>query len=202
MRILRFFGVLLLSKSLLAQELPTPMPLGQGLPKFRLVTIPEGAIRTPEDYPTHLFLVFVFMSTHCAMSAARNKVFNQLAFEFGKQGVLLIGVFSGQKETPIGIDLYRQAENLTFPALRDVSNQFADQLGARVTPEVFVFDQSRALRYRGSVDPLTDPKGSRDRNLRQSLEALLRNVPVPEPETKAFGCVIDRQLNNRLKVEH
>lgn len=202
MRLLAILMVLLLGENIFGQGLPGPMKLGSPLPKFRMISVPDGVSRSMDDYSNHLLLVFLFLSTHCAMSAARNEVFNSLAAEFQPKRVLLLGVYSGSKETLPGVGRYCLDQKLIFPCLKDVNNQFADQLGARVTPEVFVFDDSRHLRYRGSVDPLDDPKGKRDSNLRQALEALLQSVPVPSPETRSFGCIIDRQSSNRLKVKH
>jgi len=202
MKFLRGCAALFLSAMALAQTFPLPMQLGRRIPEFQLAAVPDGSIRNLESYSNYRFLVFLFLSTHCQMSTARNPVFNNLNNELGSQGALLLGVYSGRKETLAGIHRYVLNEKLTFPCFRDTNNRFADQLGAHVTPEVFVFDQSRRLRYHGSVDPLDDPKGSRDRNLRQALEALLNNLTVSKPETKPFGCVIDRQTSDRLKTAH
>jgi peroxiredoxin len=195
-------AVWLYCEILLGQSPKPRLNIGDPLPDLALVSAPGGESRGPNDYSHYRILVFLFLSTHCGMAAAHNEVFNSLAAEFHPQKVLLLGVYSGKKETLQGIGRYFAEKKLIFPGLKDIDNQFADQLGARVTPEAFVFDQSRRLRYRGSVDALDDPKGSRDRYLRQALEAVLQDRSVPLAEPRPFGCIIDRQVVDRQKVRH
>lgn len=78
-----------------------------------------------------------------------------------------------------------------FPYLRDDSQGFVRALGARFTPEVFVFDRERKLRYHGRIDDNhRDPSRVTATDLRNALDALLDAKEPPVTQTTAFGCSI------------
>ena len=79
-----------------------------------------------------------------------------------------------------------------FQVLKDNGNVLADKLGAEHTPETFVFDQGGALVYHGRVDDSMKEVGVKQRDLRSALDAVLAGRPVPNAETRAFGCTIKR----------
>jgi hypothetical protein len=61
-----------------------------------------------------------------------------------------------------------------------------------VTPEVYVLDKDGMLRYHGRIDDSQDPTGVKSQDLRAALDAVLAGKPVPNPQTRAFGCTIKR----------
>ena len=64
-------------------------------------------------------------------------------------------------------------------------------LGARFTPEVFVFDRERKLRYHGRIDDNhRDESRVTSRDLRAALDALLAGREPPVAQTAAFGCSV------------
>lgn len=78
-----------------------------------------------------------------------------------------------------------------FPYLRDDSQAFVRALGARFTPEVFVFDRERKLRYHGRIDDNhRDASRVTAHDLRNALDALLAGSTPPVTETTAFGCSV------------
>lgn len=80
-----------------------------------------------------------------------------------------------------------RAKGYVFPFIKDSGCRIADALGAKLTPEVFVFDRTGSLRYHGRIE---SKYGSPD--LRNALEAILDDKPVRVPEARAFGCAITR----------
>lgn len=78
-----------------------------------------------------------------------------------------------------------------FPYVRDDSQAFVRALGARFTPEVFVFDEARRLRYHGRIDDdHRDASHVRSHDLRSALDALLEGREPPVVETSAVGCSV------------
>lgn len=78
-----------------------------------------------------------------------------------------------------------------FPYLRDDSQAFVRALGARFTPEVFVFDRERKLRYHGRIDDNhRDESRVTSQDLRSALDALLAGSDPPVADTTAFGCSV------------
>jgi hypothetical protein len=91
---------------------------------------------------------------------------------------------------------YAKVHGISFPILKDVGNVVAVRFGAVRTPEVFVLDQERVVRYWGRIDDqygvgYTRPKASR-RDLAVALEELLAGKPVSKPVTESAGCFIGR----------
>ena len=72
----------------------------------------------------------------------------------------------------------------------------ADQLGATRTPEVFVLDDKRVVRYHGRIDDQYLVGAQRDkpsrRDLAVALDELLAGKPVSQPTTAFTGCRISR----------
>ena len=105
-------------------------------------------------------------------------------------------VDANQQDGPVAIGRFADAHALPFPILKDVGNDLADRLGAERTPEVFVLDESRAVRYRGRVDDQyaigVHRPAPTAHDLADAIEALLGGRPVATPRTEAAGCKIGR----------
>ena len=56
------------------------------------------------------------------------------------------------QDAPSALSRFAKEHDLPFPLLKDVGNELADRLGVERTPEVFVLDAGRVVRYRGRVD--------------------------------------------------
>lgn len=67
----------------------------------------------------------------------------------------------------------------------------AKAYGAQRTPEVYVFDKNRKLRYHGRIDDnVYETEEVRFHYLRDALDAVIAGKPVPLEETEAVGCTI------------
>jgi hypothetical protein len=78
-----------------------------------------------------------------------------------------------------------------FPYLRDEDQSVAGAFGATHTPEFFVFDRERRLRYHGKMDDnYRDASAVKKKHLQEAIDAILSGRPVPEPETHSIGCTI------------
>ena len=85
---------------------------------------------------------------------------------------------------------------MPFPLLKDVGNELADRLGVERTPEVFVLDADRVVRYRGRVDDQfglgVHRAAPTRRDLAVAIEDLLAGRPVAADRTEPAGCKIGR----------
>src|SRR4029079_9654505 len=95
---------------------------------------------------------------------------------------------------------YARTHGLTFPILKDLGQKLADQCGATRTPQVFVLDRERKIRYAGRIDAqftfgtgvgLAQPQSARA-DLETALEALLTGKEITGPVTEVKGCLIGR----------
>ncbi|MBI4415556.1 MAG: thioredoxin family protein, partial [Euryarchaeota archaeon] len=84
-----------------------------------------------------------------------------------------------------------KAKGYPFPYLRDESQEVARAYGATRTPEFFVFDTNRVLRYHGAPDDNYESPARVTRHyLRDALDALLAGKNPPSAETPPRGCSV------------
>jgi hypothetical protein len=110
--------------------------------------------------------------------------------------VAFVAVNSNAQDTLEQTRAQAKANGLSFPVLKDAGNVVADLFGAERTPEVFVLDVERKLRYRGMLD---DQYGYRERRTKptktyvvDAVDALLRSGTISVAETPVLGCHIGR----------
>ena len=86
---------------------------------------------------------------------------------------------------------YAKSRKYNFVYLRDEDQRVANTYGAQCTPECFVFDEHRNLRYHGRVDdsPKDEAKATVT-DLRNAVDALIHNRKVSIELAPAIGCSI------------
>jgi thiol-disulfide isomerase/thioredoxin len=141
-------------------------------------------------------LVVLVSCNHCPYVIAYEPRIVALAQEYGPRGAAFIAV-NGNDATRYPDDGMQPmkaraaARGFPFPYVRDDAQVFVRALGARFTPEVFVFDRARTLRYHGRIDDNhRDPGQVTSPDLRNALDALLAGRDPPVAETTAFGCSV------------
>lgn len=79
-----------------------------------------------------------------------------------------------------------------FPYLYDEGQEVARAYGAACTPEFFLYDAQRRLRYHGQLDDSRPGNGKpvTGADLRAAIEAMLAGKPAPTPQRAAVGCSI------------
>ena len=163
------------------------LEIGAIAPDFRMVSLNGRPFSMAEALRTHSGVAVLFMSTICPYSNYYNDLYRDMAAEFGKKGVIFVGVNSGTVETVAEVKAHAQEHGHTFDILKDPDAKIADLLDAHRTPEVFLFDQTGTLRYHGRIaSKLSSP------DLKAAIEAMLEGKPIHPAETKAFGCAILR----------
>jgi peroxiredoxin len=176
--------LLVLAQTLLAESLR----IGDAAPDVRAVTLDGKPFYLLQATGEHTAVVVMFLSTVCPYSNLHSERIRQLSTDLALKGVLFVGVNSNRTETAEEMIPYARAHGHTFPLIKDRSNEIADALGAKLTPEVFVFDHQGTLRYHGRIE-----SKYRSPDLRNALDAILANRPVRIAEAKAFGCAITRK---------
>lgn len=152
------------------------------------------------DFESSKLVVVIFVGTECPLAKLYAPRLAELSKKFSKEGVAFLAIDSNQQDSIQKIAAFGQRHQIEFPILKDPGNVVADQFGARRTPEVFLLDQDRSIRYTGRID---DQYGFRDsasyqraaatrNDLEQAIGELLASKPVSVPTTTAIGCVIGR----------
>lgn len=172
-----------------------PFPLGSPAPDFSLVGT-DGQTHALASFDAKSILALVFMCNHCPYVQAYVDRLIGLQRQFGGRGVQLIGI-NPNDETRYPDDSLEkmiemaQATGLNFPYLRDSTQVVAQAYHAERTPQVFVFDAERRLRYTGGIDNhYRDPAAVTERPLHDALKALVEGRPVLKPEAHFIGCSV------------
>ncbi len=162
---------------------------------FRLKDF-RGKEHTFSDFHGNKFIVGIFLGTECPLAKLYGERLAKLSQQYGPQGVAFVGFNANQQDSLTEMASYARRHGIDFPILKDLGNKFADQVSAQRTPEVFVWDHSGNVHYRGRVDDQygvgyvrAEPKRH---DLAVALEELLSGKQVSQPVTEAVGCIIGR----------
>jgi hypothetical protein len=140
-------------------------------------------------------IVFIFASVDCPISNRYAPVVQRLHQAFSPQGVTFWLIYPNPAETADQIREHVKAFNYPVHALRDPNHELVKLAHVEVTPEVAVFDKSRALVYHGRIDDryvnlgVERPAPTRQ-DLRDALTATLAGGHPQEASTQAVGCFI------------
>ncbi|MCS6865862.1 MAG: redoxin domain-containing protein [Gemmataceae bacterium] len=180
--------------SAFASEKPTPSP-GAKIANFTLKDIHRRP-RALSDYKEKKLVVIAFLDTECPLANLYVPTLIDLHQRYAEKGVQFLGINSSRQDPFVVVSAHAQERNIPFPVLKDFEHKVAAALGAKRTPEVFVLDEQRTLRYRGRIDDQYTLGARRDKptqtELVDAIEALLAGRPVPVPETEAVGCLLER----------
>lgn len=157
----------------------------------------HGKPHTLTEFASSRLLVVAFLGTECPLAKLYGPRLQELADEFESQGVTVIGVDANSQDTLADLTAYARRHKIQFPLFKDLTGDTAESLGATRTPEVFVLDEQRRVRYQGRVDDQYGVGYARSkperRDLRDAIASLLTDEPVAVAKTEAVGCLIGRR---------
>jgi tetratricopeptide (TPR) repeat protein/peroxiredoxin/mono/diheme cytochrome c family protein len=181
-------------------ETATRKGIGRTIADWRLVDDlgKDHALKEWEKTP---YLVVAFLGTECPLARLYGMRLSELASEYADRGVEVVGVFSNQQDSLEKILEFTKQYKISFATFKDPGNVVADLFEATRTPEVFVLDGERKVRYAGRIDNEHGIRGGSnyrrgfgvERYLEAALEALLAGQAVTADATEPVGCLIGRQ---------
>jgi peroxiredoxin len=148
------------------------------------------------------FVVLEWMNPECPFVKKHYSTGNMqsLQKEYTGKGIVWLSIISSAPGKQ-GYCTGPQAEANTkdqkaFPTavLLDPSGEVGQLYGAKTTPHMFVINPEGKLIYMGAIDSIRSANFSdcakADNYVRQTLNAALAGKPVPNPETKSYGCSV------------
>jgi peroxiredoxin len=149
-----------------------------------------------DDWRDRKLVVVVFLGVECPLAKLYGPRLADLARAYEPRGVAFAGIDPNDQDAPSALAAYGRLHHIPFPLLCDPGHDVADRFGAERTPEVFVLDEHRVVRYRGRIDDQYDVQVHRAQasrhDLAVALDELLAGKPVSRPVTTAPGCLISR----------
>jgi mono/diheme cytochrome c family protein/peroxiredoxin len=175
---------------------PLPAPLGIRVADWELPR-PDGPTWSlARDGRDARVVVVLFLGTQCPINNLYLPAVADLHKKYGPKGVLFVGINSNQQDDPAAVARHAREYGLPFVVLKDARAKVADRFAAARTPEAFVLDETRTVRYRGRIDDRYDkgvqrPQATRH-DLADAIDAVLTGQTVAHPVTEAAGCPIAR----------
>ena len=170
-------------------------PLGKQIADFQLQDY-LGTKHSLTDWRGKKAVVVAFLGAECPMARLYAPRLAELTAQYESKGVQFVAIDANQQDGLAKIAQFVRTSKIEFPVLKDLGNKVADQFGAMRTPEVFVLDQERTVRYCGAIDDqygvgFTRAKVSKE-YLVAALDSLLAGEPVRTSSTPAIGCFIGK----------
>jgi peroxiredoxin len=180
----------------------TMLPLGTPAPDFRLPD-PEGRTVSRDDFQQAPVLLVAFICNHCPYVQHIRRGLAAFAREYQAKGLAIVGINSNDageypEDGPQKMVDEVKAASYVFPYLYDETQAVAKAYRAACTPDLFLFDRSRALVYRGQFDDSRPGNGVpvTGKDLRAAADAALAGRPIPAAQKPSMGCNIKWKAGN------
>jgi peroxiredoxin len=185
---------------------PVPPAIGTTVPKFTLKDIHRRP-RPLDGFKGKKAFVVVFIGAECPLANLYVPTLVELHKAYAGKGMQFLAINSNSQDTFIQVSAHAQERGVPFPVLKDFDQKVADAFGAKRTPEAFLLDADRVIRYHGRIDDQYGLNHRRARptrqDLKEAIDELLAGKKVTTPETDVPGCLIGRaKSHGRGKVTY
>jgi peroxiredoxin len=171
------------------------LKIGDPAPDFNLPGV-DGKDYGLKDFKDKKIVIVMFSCNHCPYVKAYEDRFVELQRDYEGKGVVLIAINPNddkkyREDSFESMKIRAREKSFNFPYLRDENQSVARAYGAERTPEVFVLDEKRTLRYHGRIDDNVYDSGQvRQHYVRDALDSLFRGEKVPLEDTDPVGCTV------------
>jgi peroxiredoxin len=141
-------------------------------------------------------VIIIFMCNHCPYVKAVVNRFVEFQDEYKNKGVKLIGINSNDTRTYPedsfdNMKLFAKEKNINFPYLIDETQNTARAYDAVCTPDIYVYNKDRKLKYRGRLDDnWKDENAVKERDLKKAVELILTGKEIDFQQIPSMGCSI------------
>ena len=138
--------------------------------------------------------VIIFLAVDCPISQKYIPTINNIYEKYSGAGVGIHAVIPGRTRKK-DLKIFKEEYGILFSIFPDRTYEFVRAVSAEATPEVFVFDNRGAIRYRGAIDNWFYELGGYRKEatedyLIEAVDALLHGGSPAIAKTKALGCTI------------
>ena len=140
--------------------------------------------------------VIVFLDFKCPISNRYVPILNSLAERYQDKGVAFAAVICDE-EKPEELERHMLEFRTNFPVYYDPKHLVSTHFVAHVTPQAFLLDSNRILKYFGAIDDQYQDRTTRLKEVRsphlvEALDQVLAGKAVTVKHTQAIGCPLNR----------
>ncbi len=169
--------------------------LGSKIIDFSLKGI-DDKFYSPNDFKEKDILIVIFKCNHCPYVKAVISRFVNFQNKYKDRGVQLIGINPNDSKTYPedsfeNMKHFAEKNKINFPYLVDDTQEIAKIYDAVCTPDIYVYDKDRILKYRGRFDDnWKDESKVIQRDLEKAVELLLQGKELDFEQIPSMGCSI------------
>jgi peroxiredoxin len=190
--LLGFFALALVAAPAMAGKYNKTISVGDKAPDFSGIP----AVFNGQDTSLSLsdikedVVVLVFLGNHCPVVVQYEDRLIEFTKAYKDKGVRVVGVAVGdiEEDKIPGIKDYTKAKGSNYIYGYDESQAIGKAYGATNTPQFFVLDKARKIRYTGAMDNSTNEAKVTKHYLSDAVDALLSGKSPEVEETRAVGC--------------
>jgi peroxiredoxin len=137
-------------------------------------------------------VVLVFLANHCPVVVAYEDRIIEFTKDYKDKNVRVVGISVSKMEQDKlpGIKEYMKDHGSNYVYAYDESQALGKAYGATNTPQFFVLDKERKIRYTGAMDNNQNESKVTKNYLREAVDAVLKGESPATDETRAVGCGI------------
>lgn len=167
------------------------LKVGDSCPNFVNLETADGKKVSLSEFKQDV-LVVAITCNHCPVAVANEDRLIDFAKEYcgkdGKVALVAINVNNGEADKLPAMAERAKEKGFNFPYAHDPSQKIAKDLGARKTPEFYVFDKDRKLVYTGKFDDsVMDASKVKSHFVVDAVHAVLEGKEPPKSNNPE-GC--------------
>lgn len=174
---------------------PQELRIGSKASLFNLKGV-DGKMYSLNSFADKKLLCIIFSCNHCPYVKAVEDRINQIAKDYSNKSFALVCINSND-EAAFPEDSFEQMQlrakekGFVFPYLRDETQQAAREYEAVCTPDIYLYDENRILKYRGRIDDnWKDESAVKRSELRMAIDCLLNDKEIDFEQIPSMGCSI------------
>jgi peroxiredoxin len=200
-RLLSLIGLItsqLVSTDVLAQSIPTDLGnFSESLRKIELENY-DSQPYSLSSFENQKLTLFILMAHDCPICQQYTGKFRELA---QIEGLSVVGIAPSEGETKESARAFAAKYKFDFPILLDSHQMLTHILKAKVTPEVFLFNQTGDLLYRGKIDNWFYELGKyrnvvTEHYLDDAIAAALAGKAINPNKTEPIGCMLNMSMKH------
>ena len=174
---------------------PNELHIGSKAQAFSLPAT-DGKVYSLNDFDDKDVLCIIFSCNHCPYVKAVEGRINNIAEKYSGSSFVLICINSNDASVypeDSFEEMKKRADEkgFVFPYLHDESQTTALAYDAVCTPDIYLYDKERILRYRGRIDDnWKDEQAVKSKDLERAIDLLLAGKEIDFEMVPSMGCSI------------
>jgi peroxiredoxin len=174
---------------------PVELRIGTKADYFNLKAV-DGKHYSLDNFKDKKVLCIIFICNHCPYVVAVQQRINQIAKDYAKKSFALVGINPNDpvtypEDSYENMIIRAKEQGYIFPYLFDETQEVARKYDAVCTPDIYVYDENRILKYRGRIDDNWKDETSVTRQeLRMAIDKLLDDKEINFEMVPSMGCSI------------